>query len=249
VGRTIGIIQARAGSTRLPGKVLAPLAGTTILGALVSRTARAAVDEWWLATTDRPEDDDTAAEGRRLGLRIFRGSVEDVLSRFTAVVREVQPEIVVRLTADDPYTDGVVIDLLLRSLGAAGPSVALVGDEGETRHLPLGYVPEAVRAGALLQAETAIGTEQAWHRTHVTSWLREHGLAEPLAVPAGWPSRPAWRWTVDTGEDLEAARAAFARFGERWSAIGYPEMAVILDAHPEVMARNAGVRQKAVDEG
>ena len=172
-----------------------------------------------------------------------------MLSRFTAIVREARAQTVVRLTADDPYTDGVVIDLLLRSLGGAGPSVALVGDEAPRRRLPLGYVPEAVRAEALLEAESAIGAEQAWHRTHVTSWLRERELAGALAVPAGWPSHPAWRWTVDTAEDLEAARAAFARFGERWTAIGYPEMAVILDAHPEVMARNAGVRQKAIDEG
>ena len=249
MGRTIGIVQARAASTRLPGKVLAPLAGTTVLGTLVRRAAPARVDEWWLATTDQPEDDATAAEGHRLGVRIYRGLVDDVLSRFTAIVREARAQTVVRLTADDPYTDGVVIDLLLRSLERASPSVALVGDEPPERVLPLGYVPEAIRAEALVEAEAAIGAGETWHRTHVTSWPRKRALAMALDIPPGWPARPGWRWTVDTAEDLEAARAAFALFGERWSAISYPEMAVILDAHPEVMARNAGVRQKAVDEG
>ena len=64
-----------------------------------------------------------------------------------------------------------------------------------------------------------------------------------------WPSRPEWRWTVDTPDDLAMARAAFALFGERWSEIGYPEMAAVLDAHPQVTAMNQHVSQKPLVEG
>lgn len=113
MGTTIGIIQARMGSERLPGKILAPLGGRPLLDRLVSRIARARVSQWWLATSEHPSDDVTAAWGFELGLRVFRGSERDVLSRFLAIAAETDAEWLVRVTADNPFLDAPLIDQLL----------------------------------------------------------------------------------------------------------------------------------------
>ena len=246
----IGILQARMASTRLPGKLLAPLAGRPLLQVLARRLAPSRhVTEWWLATTATPADDVTEAWGRALGLEVFRGDVEDVLSRFTAIVRERQPQWVVRLTADDPFTDAVVVDALVERALAAGPDAALVQEAPEGRRLPLGYAPQVARASALLEAEARIPSDRPWHRTHVLTFVAEQQGVTPLHVPAAWPARPAWRWTVDTPADLAMADAAFRLLGDRADAADYPELVALLDAHPELVALNLGTRQKGISEG
>ena len=113
MAKTIGIIQARIGSSRLPAKILAPLAGRPLLDQLYARIAPARVDEWWLATSSDPSDDVTEAWGFDLGLRVFRGDLDDVLSRFRSIGSEADADWVVRITADNPFTDYRVIDALL----------------------------------------------------------------------------------------------------------------------------------------
>jgi spore coat polysaccharide biosynthesis protein SpsF len=245
----VGIIQARLGSSRLPAKILAPLAGRPLLALLAERLAGARVDEWWLATTRGPEDDVTAAWGEAIGLRVQRGERDDVLSRFTAIVRERRPDWIVRVTADDPFADAGLVNLLLGALGEAEKGAGWVGIAGASRLLPLGYGAELARAAELLASEREIPAAEPWHRTHVLSWLRSRSQPCLAPAPADWPARPGWRWTIDTPEDLAMARGAFALFGARAASLSYPEMVARLDAHPEVAGANLHVRQKAVEEG
>jgi spore coat polysaccharide biosynthesis protein SpsF len=105
MGKTVAIIQARMRSERLPGKILSPLCGRPLLALLATRTARARVDEWWLATSSDPADDVTEAWGFELGLRVYRGHATDVLSRFLAVADETGADWLFRLTADNPFVD------------------------------------------------------------------------------------------------------------------------------------------------
>ncbi len=123
MGTTIGIIQARMGSERLPGKILAPLGGRPLLDRLVSRIMRARVAQWWLATSEHPSDDVTAAWGFELGLRVFRGSERDVLSRFLAIAAEADAEWLVRVTADNPFLDAILIDHLLDARDAKNDAI------------------------------------------------------------------------------------------------------------------------------
>jgi spore coat polysaccharide biosynthesis protein SpsF len=246
--RAIGVIQGRMASTRLPGKLLAPLAGQPLLEVLVRRTRAAAVDEWWLATSDAASDDVAAAWGEELGLRVLRGDPDDVLSRFVAVIGERRPAWVVRLTADSPFVDAAIVDELLAQGDSLPAGVDhLADDPGEGRLLPRGYVPELVQAAAL--EEIAAGELAPHHRVHVTSGLVEAGRSAWLTLPDRWPHRGSWRWTVDTQADLAMARAAFAAFGDRWPDIGYRDMVSTFDARPDIGALNAGERQKALTEG
>jgi len=271
LAKTVGIIQARMRSERLPGKILAPLCGRPLLALLATRLARAPVDEWWLATSSDPADDVTEAWGFELGLRVFRGHATDVLSRFLAVAAETGAEWLVRATADNPFVDAALVDALITGRdaragakpGADGGDPAPDPDEASddvesdadvellrpAAGRPIGYGVELVRAAALQRAADAIPASQFHHRVHVTSWLSVNGRIGAVALPSSWPERAGWRWTVDTYEDLAMARSAFRLFGSEAATIDYPAMVRLLDAVPEIAAMNAHVVQKKLEEG
>ncbi len=175
-----------------------------------------------------------------------------MLSRFTGIIRERRPEWIVRITADDPFVNGAIVDRLLDAASEASkehPDVSLVGIAGDMPVFPLGYVPQLARARSVLDSEGRIAPGEGYHRSHVLSWLRSHARSWNAPPPEDWPRRPDWRWTVDTADDLHMARAAFALFGERWPQIGYAEMVAALDARPAIPTLNLHVRQKEVEEG
>ena len=273
MSKTIGIIQARMGSHPLPGKILAPLAGRPLIAQLWARVGQARVDDWWLATSAHPSDDVTEAWGFELGLRVFRGEEHDVLSRFLAIGSETGADWIVRVTADNPFTDAAAIDTLIEARNAKKAQAAradLVRYRGgltlepaksgaetsgatssahSSPHLPIGYGVELARLASLERAAEIIKPDEFHHRVHVTSWLSAEGGVLEVPAPEDWPDRPNWRWTVDTYEDLAMARCAFRVFGCEAPTIDYPTMVARLDAHPEIPAMNDHLRQKRLEEG
>jgi spore coat polysaccharide biosynthesis protein SpsF len=229
--------------------VLAPLVGKPLLEVLVERLGGSRVDAWWLATSAQPEDDLTASWGTALGLEVHRGSVDDVLSRFTAIIRAARPEWIVRLTADNPLVDAGVVNAAVEQAGSLGPDCDVVGGDNTACGVPLGYVPEVVRAAALLRLENEIPDGLAYHRSHVTSFLYDAKRSADFRRPSDWPARPAWRWTVDTSVDLAMARAALGLLGDRWRAARYGELVAELDRRPDITAMNTDVVQKGIEEG
>jgi spore coat polysaccharide biosynthesis protein SpsF len=239
------------GSSRLPGKLLAPLAGRPLISVLYERVRHASVDEWWLATTSTVGDDVTEAWGVQLGLKVFRGDEDNVLSRFTGIlkVKSTIPKWVVRLTADNPFVDATLVNMLIEQAEAMGEDKSVMSDDAVSSRLPLGYVPEVVRARRLAAIDKEIPADKQYHRTHVLSWLYDCGEAAVFSPPSGWVLKPQWRWTVDTPKDLEMAKRSFEILGERWDKAGYAEMERILSIHPDVTDINTGIVQKAVKEG
>lgn len=187
MAKTVGIVQARMRSERLPGKILSPLCGQPLLALIAKRLARARVDEWWLATTSDPADDVTEAWGFELGLRVFRGHATDVLSRFLAVADETGADWLVRATADNPFVDAPLVDALVDARDEALDAKAAEADGIESFRprggRPVGYGVELVRADALRRASAAIPASQPFHRAHVTSWLTSNGRLESVALP------------------------------------------------------------------
>ena len=120
--KRVVIVQARMASSRLPGKVLMDLCGKPMLAQLLGRLKRCMhADEIVVATTTKPGDDPVAALADREGVRVFRGSEDDVLSRYAGAAREARAGMVVRITADCPLIDPDQTDRVIQALekGAA----------------------------------------------------------------------------------------------------------------------------------
>lgn len=125
--RVVGIIQARMGSTRLPGKVLKDIGGQTMLARVVQRTQRAqTVSQVVVATTKSPADDVVVAECERLRVAVFRGAEQDVLARYYWAAKAHQAEAVVRITSDCPWIDPSVVDQVVDAFLSVKPSRTLM---------------------------------------------------------------------------------------------------------------------------
>lgn len=238
--RVVAVIQARMGSTRLPGKVLAdiegrPLLAWTVDGVSAIRGVAAVV----VATTTEAADDALAGHAEELGVDVHRGSVVDVLRRCRDAVARYNPDVVIRQTADNPFPDSAVAESQVRLLTEEG--FDYVGISG----WPLGIAAEACRFAALESADRE-ATDPA-DREHVMPFLyrqpdrfrigasRRSGAGRPVAADA--------RYTVDTEADLAFARALAARLGHG-PPVALDELEEILENEPDLLGINAAVAQK-----
>ena len=241
--RINAVIQARAGSTRLPAKVLADLGGRSVLGWVV-RAARAAnlVDEVIVATSTLAGDDVVADLAESLGALVVRGSEDDVLSRFVAALDAYPADALVRLTADCPLLDPSLIDAVAGAWAAA-PTLDYVSTV-VVRSLPRGMDIELVTAGALRAADRmAVGHD----RVHVTSAVYADPTAYRLLGLCVTPPANDLRVTLDTAEDLDLLRALVVELPD--APPEWRDVVAILRARPDLVAINADVVQKPVEAG
>jgi len=241
--RINAVIQARAGSTRLPAKVLADLGGRPVLEWVV-RSARAAnlVDEVIVATSTLAGDDLVADLADSLGVAVVRGSEDDVLSRFVAALDAHPADAVVRLTADCPLLDPSLIDAVAGAWTAA-PNLDYVSTV-LVRSLPRGMDIELVTAGALRAVDRmAVGHD----RVHVTSAVYADPTAYRLLGLCVTPPANDLRVTLDTAEDLDLLRALVAELPD--APPEWRDVVAILRARPDLVAINADVVQKPLEAG
>lgn len=241
--KTVAIVQARMGSTRLPGKVLADLAGRPMLARVLERLQRArTVDLVGVATSTEPVDDAVVRLCRELEVPVFRGSEEDVLDRYAEAARHFEADVVVRITADCPLVDPAVVDRVVERLHATGSDYA---SNTLDRTYPQGLDVEAFRRGALEIA--AREAREPWERSHVTPFLYRHPERFSLVSVTQEDDASAQRWTVDTPEDLALVQALYDRLGG--SDGPWPEVLRLVEEDPALASINAGVRQKRLEEG
>lgn len=250
MNRPAAVVQARVGSTRLPGKVLRRVAGDTLLGHLLRRLARSReVDRTVVATTRLGGDDAVVEEAGRHGIVAYRGEEDDVLKRYLGAARAHGVDPVVRVTADCPLLDPEVLDEAVRRfqrVAAGNPEAALLVTNGgpTERTYPRGLDVEVVSLAALEAADAAL-PPGAPEREHVTAWLYRHAEAvriERLRLPL---DLSFLRWTVDTAEDFAFVTAIYDELGDRVPDFGFRDVLSILGRRPELVAINVHVRQKA----
>ncbi len=243
------VVQARVGSTRLPGKVLLRTQGDTLLGHLLRRLQRCgSVSVLVVATTEKPEDGAVVDEARGHGAATFRGSENDVLSRYLGAARALCLDPVVRITSDCPIADPAVVDRALERYAALRDSPAPVdlvtnGRPG-ARTYPRGLDVEVVRLGALEEADARMGPE-AEEREHVTQYLYRHPESfryDDLKLPL---DLSFLRFTVDTREDFELVREIYDELFPVRPDFDLHDVLALLARRPELLAINAHVRQKA----
>ena len=233
----LAILQARMSSTRLPGKVLKPLAGAPALQRQVERVARAErIDRLIVATSDRPEDDDIADICEGLGVSCYRGDLDNVLDRFYRAAQTLAPQHVVRLTGDCPLADWRLIDRLIETHLSGGYDYAST------------VMPRCYPKGLDAEIMTLAALETAW-REAADPYQREH--VTPLLYQSQNRSRfrlgsvsqaedlSPLRWTLDRPEDYEMIAAVYQALYPRDPAFGTADILDYLLAHPEVRTLNA----------
>jgi spore coat polysaccharide biosynthesis protein SpsF (cytidylyltransferase family) len=198
------ILQARLGSRRLPGKVLADLAGRSVLGHCIWRLQASGIPVI-VATTTRSEDHAVVREAERYGAFSFRGAVDDVLGRYLAAADAFEVTEIIRATADNPAVDLDAPARVLAQIRRTG--VDHIVECG----LPYGAAVEAVTTAALARA--AAETQDPYDREHVTPFVRRTtGFTMLSAMAPGHLRRPELRLTVDTPEDLRHMRVLLAPY-------------------------------------
>jgi glutamate-1-semialdehyde 2,1-aminomutase/spore coat polysaccharide biosynthesis protein SpsF len=231
----VAIVQARMSSTRLPGKVLADVAGHPMLWHVVHRLKRAGlVHQVVVATSTNPADDAIFDFCQRESLHCWRGSENDVLDRYYQVARSYSAEVVVRVTADCPLIDPEVVDKIVSRFLEGGQDYV----SNTLRYTyPDGLDTEVFSFAAL---------EQAWgeatkpsEREHVTPYLRA-GKFRIENVDSGISLPRVLRWTVDETVDLEFVRRVFTAFAGK-PDFGMKEVLTFLDQHSSVQELNQSV--------
>ncbi|ALA70056.1 acylneuraminate cytidylyltransferase [Geobacillus stearothermophilus 10] len=239
--KTIIIIQARMGSSRLPGKVLMPLGNTVVLDYVVSRCQRVKeIDDVIVATSTLPQDDAVESWCKQHHVSCFRGSEDDVLARYYECAKPYQPDYVIRVTADCPFVDYELANQIIEAMKAEPSDIVIV--EGD---LPRGLVVEMVSFPAL-EYIYHHGKEPR-HREHVTYYAYEFPdeFKRTLVQAPKDICQPQLRITLDTEEDYQLCKAVANHFrGDR--LVRSHEVVQFLLNRPDVARLNAHVRQKPV---
>ena len=201
------IIQARSASTRLPRKVLQDLEGKPVLQRVIERAQRSCkMDEVLVVTSIEREDLAIQELCAQLGVRVFAGSEEDVLDRYYQLAKLVQPQYIVRITADCPFYDWTVLDDAVETMEEKSDYLS---DFGET--LPDGLDVEIFRFSALKDAWQNARMQS--EREHLTQYIRNNPqrfVLQNYANPLG--SQGHLRWTLDEPEDYRMIQAVYRHF-------------------------------------
>ncbi|HEX5837834.1 MAG TPA: glycosyltransferase family protein [Anaerolineales bacterium] len=260
--KVVAIIQGRMSSSRLPGKILADIAGQPMLQRVFIRTSRAVtVTETIFATTTDPSDDPVAEYCDFSGITFTRGSLYDVLDRYYQAAKQTSADVVVRVTADCPVIDPELIDDVTRTL--------LDGEyDFACNRLPPPW-HRTYPIGMDVEACTFQVLEKAWkeakepqHREHAMPYFYEgvelSALSRQLSAgvsPRGFriallnhtTDFGEYRWTVDTPQDLEFIRQVYSRFDSR-DDFSWKEVLDLVHNEPDLMKINAGVQHKTLKD-
>jgi spore coat polysaccharide biosynthesis protein SpsF len=236
------IIQARMGSTRLPGKVMRRLDGSPVLAHIARRLAACErIDRIAIATTTEARDEAIAVEAARLGLFCFRGSEDDVLGRYVGAARRVGADVVVRITADCPLVDPDVVDRILEGHATSGFDYA---SNTIRRTYPQGLDAEAVTRSALERLDAIATPGPA--REHVT-WLVHQRPTEFTRLSIeDTADNSDLRWTLDTEADWRLIERLYLDLGLAGRPRPYPEVLSHVRAHPALIQLNAHIQQKSI---
>ncbi len=248
---TAVIIQARMGSSRLPGKVLRIVAGKSLLAHLVERLRSDPAGEIVVATTVADPDIAIVKECERLRIAVVRGSEDDVLSRYLLAAEQSNADRIFRITADCPLLLPALLPAMAREYEVRDLEYLT---NSPSHGLPLGQSVEVFSRDAL-ELAGRMATE-TYQREHVTPYLYEQA-GRCRSATIGWPAklRRTWpqdlshhRWTVDTTEDLDLVTRIFDRLYKPGRIFGIQEILDLLKVNPSWVSINSEVRQKSYRE-
>lgn len=236
----VAIIEARMGSTRTPGKTLIDIAGKPLIERVIARFRLCRkLDEIVVATTTNPKDDVLVEWCEKNGVKYYRGSEDDVMSRVIEAAESAGADVIVEQGADNPFVEPAVVDHLVEIFEKG--NYDFVSSALKLTY-PLGIYAHVFSLKLLKQI--AAKTQDPKDREHVNNYFWEHPAQFKLFNLAAPPelTRPEIRLTVDYPEDVELARRVFSQLKEGFTTA---ELIEFLDAHPEIRDLNKNCVQKA----
>jgi spore coat polysaccharide biosynthesis protein SpsF len=242
--RVVAVIQARMGSTRLPGKVLKPVVGRPLLWHIIHRLNKSKlIDSIAIATSVNPLDDAIVEFGNANGVTVVRGPENDVLTRFARAAEALDADVIVRVNADAPFIDAEFIDHLVVAMIEQDGDYVLLEENAETAHC--GVDPFTRRA---LDKLMLVARDDAVAREHVTGYFKLHPDFVPIARAKPFPklARAGGRFTVDTPDDLAFVEAVHARLEAKAGEASLSDLLLLLEREPMLREINAHVRQKQI---
>ena len=238
--KSVCIIQARMGSSRLPGKILMDISGKPMLQHIVERVKRCGnVDEVIVATSKNNEDKKVMELCRRFNYKCFAGSEDDVLDRYYQAALKFGAGIIVSITGDCPLVDPIQIDKIIDIQKKTKADYVNNLELG----LPLGIGAEAFTFAAL---------KKSWekgklphHREHVDDYILENPqeFKTERFYPEEWMKKP-YRLTVDTNEDLTLIRTIYGKLYRNGSIVELEEVYSLLEKEPELIRINKNIIQR-----
>jgi len=232
---TTAIVQARMGSTRLPGKILKPLVGKPALWHLITRLGYSkCLKDIVVATTVNSEDDIVINFCRENHFKWYRGSEEDVLDRYYQAAKAFRADPVVRITADCPAIDPTIADEVIDGYFKGNFDVYSLGGEfpdGLDCGLFSFWVLEDTWKHAVLPSE----------REHVGTYMKKHPDKYRLGHLEKFKGLGHHRWTLDEEADLRFLQTVFDRLYEPGKIFLTHEILDLLEAEPQLMEINAGI--------
>lgn len=243
--KTVAIVQARMGSTRLPGKILKDLLGKTVLQHVIERVLMVnSIDEIIIATTVLDQDIVVVHEATKCGVKYFRGSEEDVLSRYYLAAKESEADVIVRITSDCPLIDPIITDQVVKYFleKQEYELVTNAGIDVTKRTFPRGLDTEVFSFQALEEAFKA--ATLPYQREHVTPYIYEN--SNKIYFYQNEVDYSHLRWTLDTEEDYLLIEKIYNHLYHGTHDFYFQDIIRLLEKYPEFIQINSHIEQKKI---
>lgn len=237
--RILIVCQARMQSTRLPGKVLLPLAGRPLIVRIAERLRRSRLATTTVvATTTGPADDHLVDLCRSMGLDVFRGHATDLLDRHLQAADTYGADVVVKIPSDCPLIDPAIIDAVLATFLDMGRSVDYVSNLHPAT-FPDGNDVEVMWTDVLRSAHRH--ARRPFEREHTTPWMWNDNAdvrCANVVLPGGRDYSMTHRWTIDYPEDYMFIRAVYDELYRKNPCFGYDDVMNLVECRPEIAGLN-----------
>lgn len=236
------IIQARTGSTRLPNKVFSDIEGHPLIWHVVNRIKKSQkIQQIILATTINPLDDALKDWADANDVICYRGSEENVLERYHGAAKFANASVIVRITADDPFKDPVIIDQVINHFITHNLDFAY---NNNPPSFPEGLDTEVFSMNALIKANQ--NAQTTFEKEHVT----QHFYKSQDSFTQGNISHKQdisyLRWTIDTEKDLEMTKAVYAELYKEREVFLMQDILELLDKRPDISKINQNVARSSM---
>ena len=240
--KTAAIIQARMGSTRLPGKVLKKIKDKTVLSHVIKRVEQSKkIDEIIIATTKHRRDDPIIKEAKKYGINYYRGSEEDVLSRYYESAEQYDIDTIVRITSDCPLIDPFIIDEIIEFYQKNDYDlVTNAGPKQENRTYPRGMDTEVFSFEIL--KEIYQNADQKYQREHVTPYIYEN--SDRISYYKNNNDYSKYRLTLDEKEDLKLIKKVYNNLYKGEHDFYLADIIQLLEENKHLQKINQDIKQK-----